>query len=153
MTGVFVEWTPGRKNSAGWMEDGTGCHIWLGGRNNGGYGVVNEKGRMRLVHRGRYEREVGPIPDGLDLDHYVCDRGSDGCCNPRHCRPATRRENLLRSEGVSAKNAAKTHCPQGHELSPDNLDKSPSRRGGRVCRTCLNARNKRNYHLRTKAVV
>jgi hypothetical protein len=138
MTGVFVAWSRYR-NSPGWIEDGSGCHIWIGARSQDGYahGWDAENHCNGAIHRIRYRREVGPIPVGMELDHYVCSNGAGGCCNPHHCRPVTPRENSLRSGAQSSLNAAKTHCPQGHPLSGENLIKYyVERRGMRCCRTC-----------------
>ena len=147
MSGVFVPWhatLKGRgkgKNSAnvGWITDANGCDVWRGA-NAWGYGLVRDGGRMCVVTRLRYEREIGPIPAGMELDHFVCDNGAGGCCNPHHCRPVSGRENVLRGNGFASVHAAKTHCPQGHPLAGENLDKHQLTRGCRKCRICLNAR-------------
>ena len=122
----------------GWIVAESGCHIWQGALNKG-YGQVWVDGRMHFVHRVRYEREVGPIPEGMHLDHFFCDNGPGGCCNPAHVRPVTVRENTLRGSAQSAQNAAKTHCPRGHPLSGDNLYVMPPT-GRRQCRACRQLR-------------
>ena len=140
MIGVFVPWIPGRKNSPGWITDANGCDIWQGARNPRGYPTVQWNARKHSVSRVRYEREIGAIPEGLHLDHFFCDNGPGGCCNPFHCRPVSRRENTLRSNAASAINAAKTHCPKGHLLAGENLVKCDLLlRGLRRCRICANA--------------
>ena len=83
----------------------------------------------RLAHRVLYEKWFGPIPNGLDLDH-LC--RNTWCVNPYHQEPVTRRENLLRGETVTARNAAKTHCIRGHLLPPYQAGKK------RQCRPCQN---------------
>lgn len=132
----FVPWNPTRHNSPGWVENDSGCHVWLG-QNCGGYGRVWHRGFWQQISRVRYEREIGPIPDGLELDHYVCDNGAGGCCNPYHCRPVTRRENALRGSSPTAFNLARTHCPNGHQYSETNTYRSPE--GWRQCRICRRA--------------
>lgn len=57
------------------------------------------------------------------------------CVNPDHLEPVTQSENLLRAEGVGKGNTRKTHCPQGHPYSGDNLYLAPSR-PNRMCRAC-----------------
>lgn len=139
MIGVFVQWNDKRSDSPGYIIDGSGCHIWVGARDQNGYGKVYMDGRMRYAHRARYEREIGPVPEGMQLDHYVCDGGPKGCCNPHHCRPVTPRENILRGNSIASARAAKTHCPKGHELAGDNLLKSYLKKHNqRVCRICFN---------------
>ena len=137
MTGIFVQYGPGdvQGRIAGWIEDGSGCHIWIGG-NNGKYGVVRVERRMRYIHRVRYSEEVGPIPRGLQLDHFACNEPL--CCNPAHLRPVTARENLLRSNLTRTSiNRSKTSCKRGHPLSGDNL--RVDKLGHRHCRACLKA--------------
>lgn len=84
------------------------CWPWLGHCQNGGYGQFGSGGK-RLTHRIAYEYLVGPIPDGLDLDH-LCHTADPQCadnekcphrkcCNPDHLEPVTRRENIRRGRG------------------------------------------------------
>lgn len=63
------------------IDKGTGCHLWLGHRSPGGYGVINVAGRSQLVHRAAWEAANGPIPDGMVVMH-TCDNPS--CCNAEH---------------------------------------------------------------------
>lgn len=148
MTGVFVPWNSvprsTRSLKVGWITDANGCDIWQGARGRDGYPIGTYNGHQCRITRVRYEREIGPIPEGMQLDHYVCDNGPGGCCNPFHCRPVTTRENTLRGNSVSSHNLAKTHCPRGHEYTPDNIAWS---RGGtnRSCRACRTIRNKARF--------
>lgn len=117
-----------------------GCWLWTGRRTTNGYGHMHfresrdEKWRSTTAHRLVYLILVGPIPEGLQLDHYRCDNRL--CVNPEHVRPVTARENALRSNAVSSHNLAKTHCKNGHEFTPENT--RPRAEGGRSCRTCHN---------------
>ena len=61
------------------------------------YGRVWYRGRERQVHIVVYELLVGPIPDGLVLDHTCRVRL---CANPAHLEPVTVRENTLRGAAV-----------------------------------------------------
>lgn len=119
----------------------TPCWIWTGNRNSSGYGRIKKQGKMRLVHRLAYELFVGAVPDGMVLDHLCRQRG---CCNPAHLRPVTNRENLLApgSRALTAKLAAKTHCPLGHEYTSENtaLQRYRSGRTTRRCRRCCRER-------------
>lgn len=108
------------------------CWIWTAATRHG-YGSMGFNGKMVYSHRWLYEQAVGPIPDGLDLDHLCRNRK---CVNPAHLEPVTTRENILRGEGQCAKNARKTHCKRGHEFTPENTywHASTGRRRCRVCR-------------------
>lgn len=109
-------------------EPNTGCWLWIGHVNWGGYGP----------HRAIYIRTVGEIADGMDLDHLCRLR----CCvNPYHLEPVSRSENLRRGENgrlLRERSAKITHCPQGHEYTPENTYKRPQ---GRDCLTCRRARS------------
>lgn len=69
-----------------------GCWTWLGRLHNG-YGYLKQHGRDVAAMRLIYEWLVGPIPDGLDLDHLCRNRA---CVRPDHLEPVTRTENLRR---------------------------------------------------------
>lgn len=119
---------------------GTPCWLWLGGR--GGKGTTEQRyGQVgsRRAHRVSYETLVGPIPDGLVLDH-LCRRTY--CVNPGHVEPVTHRVNILRGDGLAARNAKKSRCDHGHLLRGKNLLVSVGRRGlpRRACRKCAAAR-------------
>jgi len=106
------------------------CWEWTGTTRQNGYGCLTREGRNVRAHRVAYELERGPIPDGLVLDHLCRNRA---CCNPAHLEAVTQQVNILRGVGAGARNAQKTHCDRGHELSGDNLILS---RSWRECRAC-----------------
>jgi hypothetical protein len=120
-------------------DEATGCWIWTGTRTRHGYGVVwdRSQGRNRKAHRVAYEELIGPIPDGLPLDH-LC--RNPPCCNPAHLEPVTPQINSLRGETIAAVHAAAIQCPQGHEYTPENT--YSSKRGERDCRICRRTRGR-----------
>jgi hypothetical protein len=82
-----------------------------------------------------YEAQVGPIPEGLELDHVrALGCTSTACCNPAHLEPVTGRENKLRGDTVLAANLVKTRCPAGHDYDETNTYIYPN--GSRSCRAC-----------------
>lgn len=101
-----------------------GCWIWAGSVNNVGYGYISVGPRTDkrnvLAHRASYEQFVGPIPDGLVIDH-LC--RTPRCVRPDHLEPVTQQENVLRSPiAIAARYAARTHCNNGHEYTPENTE-------------------------------
>ncbi|MFE0541092.1 HNH endonuclease signature motif containing protein [Streptomyces sp. NPDC058891] len=110
-----------------------GCWEWTGPATPAGYGCLNIVDRYWYTHRLSYELHVAGIPDGKHIDHLCRNRI---CCNPAHLEPETPRENVLRSPiTVAGINAAKTHCPAGHEYAGANLMLRNNGKGRR-CRAC-----------------
>lgn len=70
----------------------TGCWLWLGAVNAGGYGDLGSKkySEERLAHRLFYTRYVGIIPRGLLVLHK-CDVTL--CVNPNHLYVGTQKDN------------------------------------------------------------
>lgn len=122
-----------------------GCWLWLGYLDRKGYGRFSLGHKNRIAHRIAYEHYIGPIPDGLPLDHLCRNRA---CVNPAHLEPVTTKVNNSRMVPNNGK-AARTHCPQGHLLAGDNL--KVNKRGHRVCRECAKSANVR-LRARQKAL-
>lgn len=123
------------------------CWVWTGRTDALGYGKMRGDGREVLTHRWGYEHFVGPVPDGLELDH-LC--RNPACCNyERHLEPVTRRENQLRGETLAARLAARTACSKGHPYTPENTYYN-SRDNARQCKACNREKCHERY-LRRKA--
>ena len=75
------------------VKDANGCWLWPSSPQTNGYGVINVDRKVQKAHRVAYRLFVGPIPDGLDLDH-LCRRRN--CVNPLHLEVVTRSENIRR---------------------------------------------------------
>lgn len=122
------------------FEDELGCWVHRSPTCSGYTRLRVGGGDSRKVfgHRLSYEHFIGPIPADMSYDH-LCK--NTACVNPWHGEIVTPRENSLRSGGTGALNREKTHCPQGHPLSGDNL-RFASGGKGRVCKTCRAASNR-----------
>lgn len=125
-----------------------GCWLWTGGRQSQGYGKFDGE---RLAHRVVYELLVGPIPDGLELDH-VChgkDQSCGGgpacrhrrCVNPAPLEPVTHAENVRRGRSAAGLATSTGRCLRGHVFTDANTYVVPAT-GARHCRTCRNERQR-----------
>lgn len=111
------------------------CIRWTGAHTPKGYGSVRADGKTRALHRVVYELSVGPIPDGLEIDHR---------CRVRDCVEVTHLEPVTHAENLRRRKPPPDHCPQGHPFTPENTSWSQSRqrpKPTRRCRTCKQARN------------
>ncbi len=127
--------TPDERFRASWVLLPNGCHEWTRLLDRYGYGHFCANNKHWKAHRWAFLHLIGPIPDGLQVDHLCRNRK---CVNPEHMEAVTVRENVLRGIGRTAVNARKTRCKEGHEFTEANtyINKST---GGRVCRKCRNA--------------
>lgn len=112
------------------------CWPWPGSIRPDGYARVRiggKNGPLVYAHRGMYERLVGPIAAGVELDHTCFVRH---CVNPAHLEPVDRNENMRRTRG----RRRPTHCKRGHEFTADNTLSRimPSGAESRTCRRCKN---------------
>lgn len=71
----------------------TFCWEWGRCKDQWGYGLIKDGGKMRRVHRVSYEMWFGDIPAGLEIDHLCYVRH---CLNPDHLEAVTGRENNRR---------------------------------------------------------
>lgn len=82
------------------VDDATSCWLWQAYISTNGYGEFRrefdgERYPLVKAHRWAYEYVIGPVPDGLDLDHLCRTRA---CVRPDHLEPVSRSENLRRGD-------------------------------------------------------
>lgn len=99
------------------------CWLWTASLDSFGYGLFKVDRKTQKAHRWSYAYHVGPIPDGLTIDHLCRVRN---CVRPDHLEAVTQKENTAR--------ARKTHCIRGHEFTDGNTH------WVRTCRACWTSR-------------
>ena len=140
---------------------GQSCWAWRGYIDGQGYCQFKINGRVMGAHRAAYMLFIGPIPPGFQVDHacHSNDRSCPGgpgclhrqCVNPAHLEAVTVQVNTARGRTTAAVNAAKTHCDNGHEFTPENIYRIPGERStARNCRAC-NRDAVRRYKANLKA--
>ena len=117
------------------------CWTWLSPPGSHGYGQIGwrvdgGKSAGTTAHRAAWIATHGPIPEGMTVDHECKNKI---CVNPNegHLRLLTNVDNATDNGQGS-----KTHCPQGHEYTPENTYIHPIKKY-RVCRVCDKGRYKK----------
>ncbi len=111
------------------------CWVWTGAT-TWGYGVI-QRGRRGEgttgTHLVAYGLLVGPVPDGLELDH-LC--RNPPCCNPSHLEAVPHRVNILRGQSPAVVAFLSRTCKRGHDLDIEGrpLPGQPWRRDCRACK-------------------
>lgn len=113
------------------------CWLWLGGGCGNGYGhfrggEVGIDGRRRYVlsHRWAYEQAVGPIGDGLEIDH-LC--RTKTCVNPGHLEAVTHEVNIRRRpytrltpelvRNIREDDRSQSEIARQHGVDPSNISR------------------------------
>lgn len=118
-----------------------GCWTWTGARQSSGYGQIGWDGKVYLAHRVSYALHIGPIPNGLCIDHLCRNRL---CVRPEHLEAVTIRDNVARSDTPQGRVLRTGFCQRGHDM------RDPANRRGGVnshqcgeCRRASRLRQKR----------
>lgn len=133
------------------MGEEDACDLWTGPPSSGGYGKVSFQGRTMEVYRVIWILLGNTITPGYVLDHTCHNVALDCpggvtcphrlCVKPTHLQEVPRGKNVLAGRTLSAVNATKTHCPQGHPYSPENTKIETD--GSRKCLICRRAYDRR----------
>lgn len=158
------EWRPVPEYEDAYMVSSLG-RVWsrprfkargglLSPRLSGGYPAITLSRRSRYrtthVHRLVMAAFVGPLPEGMQTRHLDGNPENNRLDNLAYGTVSENMRDRLR-HGTDPQ-ANKTHCPQGHRLSGDNLLPTKLRQGIRQCLTCTRTRwraaNRRRAGLR-----
>lgn len=126
------------------------CWVWTGAVNFEGYARLRVRGHKSkwAIHRASYEVFVGPIPEGLTIDH-LCRNPS--CINPEHLEPVPMVVNIKRGFGIGMLNAMRTACCRGHEFVPGSYNMAKTRTSEfRRCLVCRRETERARYYAGIK---
>lgn len=113
------------------IDKTSGCWNWTGALDGSGYGHVRLSGSGFRAHRVALKL-FGVEPSKHDVVDHKC--RNTKCVNPDHLRLVDFHTNLIEnSNGQSALNKQKTHCPQNHAYDEENTHMW---NGIRYCKAC-----------------
>lgn len=118
------------------------CWLWIGDISAKGYGRFSRNKNRSKAHRWSYEHFIGPIPEGLTIDHLCMVK----CCvNPEHLEAVTAEENTRRYLATRSDlyDWSNGKCRKGHELAIVGYRERPKK--GRECMGCRKEQGRKYY--------
>lgn len=134
-------------------EGPNGCHLWTAGCEKRGYGRFHKDGKTWYAHIIAWLLVNGPEgylgEDGVRIPTQVIRHKCDNpnCVNPDHLLLGTPQDNHLDMMLRGRQYWSKTHCPHGHEYTPENTFNYRNKRRCRACNQLrdLARKTKRDY--------
>lgn len=83
------------------VEKSEDCWTWTKALTAGGYGNFFVEGKRPYAHRVSFSISIGPIPQGMKIDH-MCH--NTACVKPAHLRLATHKQNMENQSGLTSVN-------------------------------------------------
>lgn len=114
-----------------------------------GYVTVKIYGQKRFVHHLVLFVFVGPKPDGMQCRHLDNTPGHNALSNLAWGTHEEDEQDKIRN---GTHETCKTHCPAGHEYTPENTWVYKNSNGGpkRMCKTCSRKRSRARMLLKRK---
>jgi hypothetical protein len=111
-----------------------------------GYASITTNGESYHIHRISLCIYLGLEYEGRWLACHTCK--NKNCWNPCHLYQGDSADNIKdRDRELGHHNNRKTHCPQGHEYTPENTYLI---RGSRLCKTCAKGKASDRYYKRKR---
>lgn len=109
------------------------CWVWTGALTRSGYGQFYVARKKQVAHRWLLGVRRGePLEWPRERGCHRCD--NPPCCNPAHLYIGDAKANQADAMERSTYDWTRTHCPAGHEYTPEN---TYLHERGKRCRQCM----------------
>jgi len=133
-----------------------GCWLWQGAAAGSGHGRILYKNQLHGPHEISAELFLNhTIGSGINQINHKRECTNPNCWNPEHLYVGSRSQNYRDAEaaGKIMHGGWKTHCPYGHEYTPENTKLQKSKTGfKRKCRECDRRRKNKSGKKRNLVI-